>query len=337
MSRNLVPTFTALDSLAFEDLVSVVTRGTLDPVLTTQNAVRRRSVSQEPVQKPEPASSPSTIIASTAGLSHAVAQVAEAVGSKPAHRNVRVCDHLDPMDRLDVEPPDADQQELESELRQAQGRFTARRLLVQDGTVLKPCMPVRGYPPPRTLPKLRPAHPVQKALSHKAPHKLADGSVTLEPLAALGTTTNGPHAGACTASCCFLLDFTKETRLREVKRFWSCHLKRWRTTRKPSVSSPLPTTSLALARATRLAATRSTHRGRSSSTQSRAMTNSGQHRSGTRLGTFRLEARTVLCRSSASLRMPTSVALRSLLVPGSLLLRQPLPLHPFATALTLRS
>ena len=70
-----------------------------------------------------------------------------------------------------------------------------------------------------------------------------------------------------------------------------------------------------------------------------AMTKSGQHVSGTQLGTFWLGVRSVFCRSSASQSsrgsgVPTTVALRSLLVPGSLLLRPPQPLHPFATALT---
>ena len=68
-----------------------------------------------------------------------------------------------------------------------------------------------------------------------------------------------------------------------------------------------------------------------SSTQSLAVTRSGQHRSGTRRGTFWLVVRSVLCCSSASQpgrgsRMPATVSLRSL-VPSSLLLRQPQPLY----------
>ena len=103
---------------------------------------------------------------------------------------------------------------------------------------------------------------------------------------------------------------------------------------------------LALARAARLAAhtasgghlTRSMHRGPKSSTPSRVTTNSGQHGSGTQLGTFWPGVRSVFCRSSASQpsrgsRMPMTMVLRSLIVIGCLLLRHP----QLAAPLTLTS
>ena len=51
-----------------------------------------------------------------------VAQVSGAVREvkASASQRVRVCDHLDPMDRLEVDAPDADQQELLREANYAQ-------------------------------------------------------------------------------------------------------------------------------------------------------------------------------------------------------------------------
>ena len=111
---------------------------------------------------------------------------------------------------------------------------------------------------------------------------------------------SGPRVvvwSTCTASYCFLSDFSsKETRPREVKRFWSRHLKRWRTTKKPCVNSPLPLTTrggcssvprtkpvvsawswlelpgLRLTNPAETLLTRLMHRGRKGSTQSRATT-----------------------------------------------------------------
>ena len=102
---------------------------------------------------------------------------------------------------------------LESQLRQAQGRFA--------GVYGDACR----------------RRSVTKLLT-----KLQTARSPLNSRRVLGTTARGPLAGACAASHGFLLDFSKETLPWETKRFWSCHLKRWRTTRKPSVNSPLPTT-----------------------------------------------------------------------------------------------
>ena len=70
---------------------------------TTQKASRRRSISQRICVEA------STCVSSATELSQAVAQVAQAVRKTTASQRVRVCDDLDPMDRLEVEPPDADQ------------------------------------------------------------------------------------------------------------------------------------------------------------------------------------------------------------------------------------
>ena len=61
---------------------------------------------------------------------------------------------LDPMDKREV-PTET----LESQLRQAQRRFTARRLGVYDGTACRHACP-SGYPPPQTLRGLRPTQPL---------------------------------------------------------------------------------------------------------------------------------------------------------------------------------
>ena len=266
-----------------------------------------------------------------------------------------------------LRPPRSDGQARSGTARRAnyaklKGRFTAEARRVRNS--LPPRMP-EWLPSATNLTRISPGltpygRRVQKALCYRAPHKFADGSVTLELLPGPpDCCTLSAPAGACTASCCSLLEFGKETRPWEVKRFWSCHLQRWRTTRRPSVNSPLPTTTcggcssvprtkpvvsawpwlelpgLRLTKPAEALLTRSMHCGRKSPTQSRARTNPGQHRAGTRLGTLWPGVRTVLCRSSASQpsrgsRMPTTVALQSLIVSGSLLLRQP----QFATAVT---
>ena len=104
--KKTVCTFTALDTPAFEDLVPVVKFGAQSGRLGRLcDAVR---FLQEPVLQPAPASPPVP-----SQHSQTVAQVAEAVREVKAStsQRVRVCDHLDPMDKLEVEQPDADQQE----------------------------------------------------------------------------------------------------------------------------------------------------------------------------------------------------------------------------------
>ena len=75
-------------------------------------------------------------------------------------QRVRVCDHLDPMESLEVEPLGVDQQELwRANYAKLLGRFTARRLGVYDGTACRHACP-SDYPLPRTVHRLRPGHPV---------------------------------------------------------------------------------------------------------------------------------------------------------------------------------
>ena len=193
-----------------------------------------------------PAPPPNTAVASTTELSQAVAQVAEAVREVKARtsQRVRVCDHLDPMDRLEVEPRPGT---LESQLRQAQGWPAARRLGVYDGTACRHARP-SGYPSPGTLLYVDFARPtpygrrVQMALCWKAPQKLADGSATLELLPGLRTTTRGPLAGACAAYYGFLIDTSKETRPREGQEVAVVRPQALENHQEPSVNSLLPTT-----------------------------------------------------------------------------------------------
>ena len=91
----------------------------------------------------------------------------------------------------------------------------------------------------------------------KLPTDLLTGRSPLNSCRVFRTRTRGPLADGCAASYCFLLDFCKETRPREVKRCRPCHLGRWSTSRKPSVNSLLRTTTHGgedVARAVRLAA-----------------------------------------------------------------------------------
>ena len=150
-----------------------------------------------------PASPPDTACGSTTALSQAVAQVAETVRGVRAStsQRVRVCDHLDPMDRLEAEPPDANQQELwRANYAKLKGgsphdgsACTMEQFAAMHARVVTFCRE-----PYADFARLTPyGRLVQKALCYKAPHKLADGSVTAELLL-------GPPAGACTASYCCL-------------------------------------------------------------------------------------------------------------------------------------
>ena len=259
--KEPVGTFTALDTLALED--TRVGRQVLRngderpcPVQTTQKAWQRRSISQRP------ASLPDTAVASTAELSQAVAQVAETVREVKAStsQRVRVYDHLDPMDRL----PDADEQELWRPT-------TPSSRAVHHATALH--VRWNSLPPSHEhradFAVLTPyGRRVQKALCYKLFTDLATGSVTRRTLAGssglrhmVRLLARVPHPAA----------FSQTSARRSVhgKSRGSGRVKRWRISRKHSVTPPLPTTTrggclsvpkiqargerLALARATRLA------------------------------------------------------------------------------------
>ena len=197
------------------------------PVWTTQKAVRRRSVSRRICVAARSCIPPNTAVASTTELSQAVAQVVEAVREAKASASQRVqfCDHLDPMDKLEVEPPDADQQVFwRANNAKLKGGSPCS---VHDGTACRHVCQ-NGYHPPRNL---GPGSPrmgdgcrrrfVTKLLKNKLTARSPCSSCRV-----FQTTTRGPLAGAFTASY-----FGKETRPREVEKFcWSCHPKRWRTT-----------------------------------------------------------------------------------------------------------
>ena len=104
--KEPVGTFTAPDTSAFEDLVSAVKIGT--DANTFAQSGRPMSLCDAVQFLKEHAPQPAdAAVASATELSQAVAQVAEAVREVRAStsQRVRVCDHLDPMDRLEVEPP----------------------------------------------------------------------------------------------------------------------------------------------------------------------------------------------------------------------------------------
>ena len=123
---------------------------------------------------PALASPPNTVVASTTELSQAVAQVAEAVREVKvsASQRVRVCDHL------------------------------ARRLGVYDGKACRHACPSDELY--ADFAQLTPCgRRVQKALCYKAPHKLADGSVTLELQP--GTPDYDTWSECCRVYCVLLL------------------------------------------------------------------------------------------------------------------------------------
>ena len=212
------------------------------------------------------------------------------------------------------------------------------------------------YRPARTSRKPRPVHPCGRCAGGALPCRLTARSL-LELLPASGLQLVVLPAATRTASCCCLLDITRRTihgKLGGSGRATSSIGELPGAFRELTVAFHLtwcllvragPRSWLAPDRVIRLAAhrkpaeaspTRLAHRVRKSSTQSRPTTNSGQHRSDTRFGTSWLGMRSSASQQSRGSRMPTTVALRSLLVPRSPLLRQVLPQCPFATALTLR-
>ena len=99
--KEPVGTSTALDTPAFEDLVSVVKFRTETNILAQSGGLSRLCDAvgflKEPVFQPVLASPPNSAVASTAELSQAAAQVAEAVREVKASssQHVRVCDHID--------------------------------------------------------------------------------------------------------------------------------------------------------------------------------------------------------------------------------------------------
>ena len=161
---------------------------------------------------------------------HAVTQVAQAVREVKASASQRAgaCEYLGPMDRLDVEPPDADQQELwranYAKLKGGSPREGSACTMEQLAAVHARLVTFR-HEPYVDFAQLTPNGPrVQKVLCFQALHNLADGAVSLELLPCLPDCDTWSLVGACTASFCILLDFSKETRPRDVKRFWLCHI-----------------------------------------------------------------------------------------------------------------
>ena len=146
-----------------------------------------------------------------------------------------------------MEPPDADQRELwraTTPSSRAVHHAKARRVRLNG---LPPCMPVWLRPAAnltRTSPGSRMGDACRSRSVTKVLTNLPMARSPLDSCRVLRTVTQGPHAGACTASCCF--------HPWEIKRFWSCHLHGtwWLLVRAEDQAGR---EHLALARATRLA------------------------------------------------------------------------------------
>ena len=247
MARGPVGTFTALDTPGFEDLVfrssNSERRRTLLPNLDDSAGLcDGRSISQR-----------TRVAANTLRpllsqpLPHLQNSAMQSLKSQrpcgrsePVHRNVfGVCNHLDPMGRGSKwSLPDDDQQKLwRANYAILKGGSPREGSGVYDGTGLPPRMP-EWLPSATNLARTSPRP------HHRVPPKTPrDGSVTLEVLPGAPGLR---HVVRLLARVLCPMAFSQTSARRPVhgkdKRFWSRHLKRWRTARKPCVNSLLPTT-----------------------------------------------------------------------------------------------
>ena len=291
------------------------------PVWTTQRAVRRRSVSQ-----PVPAS-----------------QLQDSV--KQPLKFQRPCGHRPPRSDGQSQSGAARRRHtgtLERQLRQARERFTTRRLGDVWWKSLPPCTP-ESLPSATNFTQTSPCSlRMGDACSRRSAMQVTTNSRTvrssLSPCGVLWTTTRGLLAGACTLSHCSLLDLNKETRPSTGSEEGRVvHLKRWRTTRKPSVRGGCSSVPEDQARGERLTLARAIRLPAHKASGGVAFDASWSGECNTIAGDVKLweaqvsyPARNFLARFAHA----DDSGLRNLLVPRSPLLRQPLPPCPFATALT---
>ena len=163
--KEPVGTLTALDTPAFEDLVSVVRFGTETNTLAQSGRLRRlrdaNRFLEEPVLQPVPASPPNTAIASTTET-QAVAQVAEPVREVKAS----ACSGLRPR-RSDGQARSG----------AARSPREGSACTMEQLTAIHARVVTLRHAPYTDFAQLTPCG---KALCYKALHELADGSVTLE-------------------------------------------------------------------------------------------------------------------------------------------------------------